>query len=105
LEGLLDKKNYTQNQARIKIKNKISNSTVIPVLTYGSQTWATTKKQLSKLQKNSECDAKKHTRGETRRGDYGIAGKFQQYPIKLASNTLEVGAFPHKIVTKKKTVI
>jgi len=35
---------------KLKSKIRVFESTIVPVLTYGAQTWATTKKQLGKIQ-------------------------------------------------------
>ena len=39
-----------KSKLKLKSKIRIFESTIIPVLTYGAQTWATTKKQIRKIQ-------------------------------------------------------
>jgi len=42
-------KTILKSKLKLKSKIKIFESTIIPVLTYGAQTWATTKKQIGKI--------------------------------------------------------
>ena len=39
-----------KSNLKLKSKIRVFESTIVPVLTYGAQTWATTKKQLGKIQ-------------------------------------------------------